>query len=163
MKTKLMKKEVVRCDDSHNAEPMILLWLPFDSRLKSEVLYLEKGPGNVHMIDEKPGLLVRSIRYKHAGLAHGYIPILDDRNSRVYKKGDWIGIKWLANPHLINYGYDYLVFNQDNKGLICKLMPHKEQEKVTLHFYYEWFRPQVWKRDQIQALFSVEILVPKLP
>jgi hypothetical protein len=78
-------------------------------------------------------------------------------------KGDWIGVKRLPYPHLINYGLDYLVFNQDNKGLLCKLMPHKEKEKVMLHFKNGWYRPQVWKRAQIQALFSVEVFVPALP
>ncbi len=163
MEKKLTKKKVVRCGVSHKAQPSVLVWIPFASHLKAEVFFLEKKSGSVHLVDGQPGLLVETIRFKHTGLIHGYIPVLDDRCSRVYMKGDWIGVKKLSNPHLINYGLDYLVFNQDNKGLLCKLMPHKEKEKVMLQFYYGWYRPQVWKREQIQALFSVEILVPKLP
>jgi hypothetical protein len=163
MEKKLMKKKVLRCGNRHNAELSVLIWIPFASHLKVEVFYLAKDPGSVHFVDGQPGLLVSTIRFKHTGLIHGYIPVLDDRSSRVYMKGDWIGIKRLPYPHLINYGLDYLVFNQDNKGLLCKLMPHKEKEKVMLQFDNRWYRPQVWKREQIQALFSVEVFVPALP
>ncbi|OQP64765.1 hypothetical protein A3860_18580 [Niastella vici] len=162
MEKKLTKKNVVRCEDSHNAQRLIL-WLPFAPHLKAEILFLTKDPGSVHLVDGQPGLLVRTARYKHIGLIHGYIPVLDDRYSPVYMKGDWIGVRRLPNPHLINYGLEYLAFNQDNKGLLCKLMPHKEKEKVLLQFHNGWYRPQVWKREQIQALFTIEILVPKLP
>ncbi|OQP67854.1 hypothetical protein [Niastella populi] len=163
MEKELTKQNDVHCDDSHNAQRFIMVWIPFAAHLKAGVFYLEKYPGSVHVVDGQPGVLLRTVRFKHTGLIHGYVPVLDDRNSPVYRKGDWIGVKRLPHLHLINYGCEYLAFNQDNKGVLCKLMPHKAEEKVLLQFENGWYRPQVWKRAQIQALFAVELLVPALP
>lgn len=156
-----LEKEKSVC---YTTEIEIKIWLPFAPHLKAEVFTRVRAAiGSVYIYNGEPGLLVKSIRFKHSKIAHGYIPVIDDRFARVYMKGDWIGVRRLLHPMLINYGSEYLVFTQDYKGLLCRIIQGKREDSFLLEFDNRWYRPKYLKKEQILAAFAIEVFVPKLP